>query len=78
MTSLSGSNVGADTSQITKRQWLPGGSFKAKDTTSPTKPAAGKSKAEQGEVGGENMLGKAIKRRQRLQKLYAELQSLQN
>ena len=71
--------MNADVSQTAKRQWLPGGSFRAKDVSTPVKSAATKPVAEQGQVGGGNVLiSKAIKRRQRLQKLYAELQSLQN
>ena len=54
-------------------QWIPGGSVKQKDPPTPVKVTTSKSDAN---TAGGHVLQRTMKRRQRLQELYAELQSL--
>lgn len=62
-----------DKAQAGKRQWIPGGSVKQKDPPTPFKVTISKSDAN---TAGGHVLQRTMKRRQRLQELYAELQSL--
>ncbi|KAL0038138.1 hypothetical protein WJX79_004465 [Trebouxia sp. C0005] len=62
-----------DKAQAGKRQWIPGGSVKQKDAATPVKLTTSRSDAN---TAGGHVLQRTIKRRQRLQELYAELQSL--
>ncbi|KAL0023938.1 hypothetical protein WJX77_001873 [Trebouxia sp. C0004] len=62
-----------DKAQAGKRQWIPGGSVKQKDPPTPVKLTTSRSDAN---TAGGHVLQRTMKRRQRLQELYTELQSL--
>ena len=65
--------LNAETGHASKRQWVPGGSFKQKEKGTPVKLTSSKPA---GNAADAHLLQRTTKRRQRLQELYAELQAL--
>lgn len=67
--------MAAEKTHAAKREWVPGGSFKLRDKTSITPVKLTSSKPNSSAPDG-HLLQRTIKRRQRLQELYVELQAL--
>ena len=65
----------AEKTQAAKREWVPGGSLKLKDKASVTAVKLTSSKPDSRASDG-HLLQRTIKRQQRLQELYDELQAL--